>query len=66
MSPTPYQLSQQETSSRAGQKSRISSVLQPTVLGPQTQQLMETYDRPEHFISIPQGGKINKGNGLLQ
>ena len=48
--------------SRAGQKPRISGVLQPTFLGSQTKQSLETYTGPEQFKSIPQDRKIYNGD----
>ena len=44
--------------SRAGPQSNISGFLQPTFLGPKTQQQVETYSRSEQSESIPQGAKI--------
>ena len=47
--------------SRPYAKSEISRVFQPSIFGPQTQQV-ETYTRSEQFKPIPQGSKIQNGD----
>ena len=48
--------------SRIGAKSKISGVLQPTILSPKTQQQVEAYTRSEQTKSFPQGGNFLNGD----
>ena len=45
-----------------GSKSKISGFFQPTFLGAQTQQQVETHPRPEQTKSFPQHAKIQNGD----
>ena len=47
---------------RVGSKSKISGFFQPTFLGAQTQQQVETHPRPEQTKSFPKGAKIQNGD----
>ena len=48
--------------SRTSKQSKISGVFQPTILGAQTQQKVETHPRSEQFKPIPQDSKIQNGD----
>ena len=51
-----------QKSGRKGSKSKITRILQPTILSPKTQQQMEANTGPKQLKRFPQSGKVQNGD----
>ena len=51
-----------QKSGRKGSKSKVTRILQPTILSPKTQQQMEANTGPKQLKRFPQSGKVQDGD----